>query len=139
MMNIFTDSLFLFVYIFVLLFFGIPDMHNNNYVKHKIILYVNILWFYYIIQLIKKIKNKCPIVPIDIFKDCLKFATYAVFGYAIYVDLLYMDWSKDYFAHISDNDMVKKCSIISLIIVSFTTCSRLIELMFTLPQSGCNQ
>jgi hypothetical protein len=138
MMSIFTDSLFMFVYIFTLLFFGIPDMHNNNYVKHKLILYINILWFYYVIQLIKKIKNKCPIDPISILKNCLVYATYAVFGYALYIDLMYMDWSKDYFSHIADNDNIKKCSIIALIVISFTTVSQLVELMFTAPQIICS-
>ena len=136
-MNIFTDLLFLFVYIFTLLYFQLPDVTNNNYLTHKFYLFVAIFGFYYIIQLIKKIKNGCPIDPYAILLQSLNMSLFCVLGYSIYVDLLYMDWSQNYFGDIVVVNHTKRFITISLIIVTFVALIQLVGMLFKTSTNEC--
>lgn len=126
-MNIFTDILFLFIYILTLFFLRIPNITNNNYITHKFYLFVAVFGYYYIIQLIKKIKNGCKVDPYSILYQSLNMAIYCVLGYAIFIDLLYMDWSKDYFGSIENQS--KRFITCAFVIILFVT---LIKLMITI-------
>ena len=129
-MNIFTDILFLFVYIMSLLYFRIPNVTNNNYLYHKFYLFISIFGFYYVIQLIKKIKNNCKVDSNILLQQSLNMALYCVIGYSIYVDLIYMDSTKQYFGDISIVDPNKRFLVISLIIVTFVTLIQLVGMLF---------
>lgn len=129
-MSIFTDLLFLFVYIFTLLYFQMPNVANNNYLIHKFYLFIAIFGFYYIIQLIKKIKNGCSVDPYIILQQSLNMALFCVLGYSLYVDLLYMDWSQGYFGDIEIVNHTKRFVTISFIIIVFVGVIQLFGLMF---------
>lgn len=137
-MNIFTDVLFLFVYIMALLYFRIPDVTNNNYLSHKFYLFIGIFGFYYVVQLIKKIKNGCKINPYEILQQSLSMSLYVVIGYSIYVDLLYMDWSKGKFCDINTVNPNRRFLTISLIIVVFVTLIQLTRMLFQTQLDDCS-
>lgn len=129
-MNIFTDALYLFAYIIVLLYFKLPDVINNNYLTHKLYLFVAIFAYHYVISLIKKIKHNCKINANIILKHSLTMSLYAILGYSIYVDLLFMDWSKDYFGDINEVNPIKRYFVITLIIVTFITLIQMVGMLF---------
>jgi len=129
-MNIFTDLLFLFVYIFTLLYFQMPNVANNNYLTHKFYLFISIFGFYYIIQLIKRIRNGCSVDPYIILQQSLNMALFCVLGYSLYVDLLYMDWSQGYFGDIEVVNHTKRFVAIAFIIIVFVGIIQLFGLMF---------
>lgn len=137
-MNIFTDVLFLFVYIMTLLYFRIPDIANNNYLTHKFYLFISIFGYYYVIQMIKKVKNKCPIEPYDLLKESINMSLFCLLGYSIYVDMMYMDQTKGYFGDITTVDINKRFVVVSLIMVLFVTVVQLIKMMFKNSPDECD-
>ena len=140
-MNIFTDILFLFVYILTMLYLELPDIKNNDYPIHKFYLFINIFVYYFVIQIIKKIKNKCTIDIMLILQDCLIISLFCVLGYSIYVDFKYWNYTKDYVTDIDSSSLtstVKSYSLVALIIVSFVTIVQLVKLLFTGNVSECD-
>lgn len=132
-MNIFTDILFLFVYILAMLYLELPDIKNNDYPLHKLYLFISIFAYYFIVQIIKKIKNKCVIDPFIILQDCLMIALFCVLGYSIYVDFKYWNYTKEFMTTIDVNDFtstLKGYSTAGIIIVSFVTVVQLVKILF---------
>lgn len=126
-MNIFTDIIFLFVYLIVLFYFRFPDITNNKYIFHKVIIFVSVFVFRFVVELIKKIKNKCKIEPLDILKESLLYALLNVVGYSIYVDLMYMNVCSDYNINInSDNQRFLIASFIMSIFTLFISTGKMI-------------
>lgn len=138
-MNIFTDGLFLFLFIFTLLYFRMPDVLNNKYMVHKFFIFIGVFCFYYVIQMIKKIKSKCTIEPYNLLYKSINMALWCTLGYSIYVDLLYMDESKKYFLDINSSnlDKTKRFVIIALIIVSIVVLIELFGMMFKTNIDEC--
>ncbi len=129
-MNIFTDMLFISIYLFIMIYFKLPDVSTDNYLLHKIILFVDVFCFFYAMQLIKKIKYKCKIDPYEILQQSIIYGLYVVIGYSVYTDLLRMKWSESYFDAIQTN-MIKKYLMVISIIIVFVTIIQLIGLIFT--------
>jgi hypothetical protein len=136
-MNIFTDVLFLFVFIITSLYFKIPDVSDNNYLLHKFYLFVGVFGFYYVIQMIKKIKNSCKVDPYMILQQGLNMALYCVIGYSVYVDLMHMDWSQDYIKSIDISNSNKKYLMISITIIIFVTLILLTGMLFKVERDDC--
>lgn len=136
-MNIFTDVLFLFVYIMTLLYFKLPDVSDNNYLVHKFYIFVGVFGFYYVIQMIKKIKNNCRVDPYVILQQSLNMALYCVIGYSVYVDLMYMDWSQSYIQSIDISNSNKKYLMISITVIIFVTLIQLMGMLFKVEKDDC--
>ena len=134
-MNIFTDALYLFAYLVTLLYFRLPNVINHDYLIHKFYLFIGIFAFYYVIQLIKKIKNNCTVDANIILQHSLTMSLYCILGYALYVDLMFMDWSSNYFGEIDKVDPTKRIVVIALIIVIFVTLIQLMGMLFITPGS----
>lgn len=92
-MNIFIDVLFLFIYLTLLFYFKIPDITNNNYIFHTIVIFILILAFNYVMETIKKIRNKCKIDLGKVFNIAIDNSLYGIIGYSLYVYLMYTDLS----------------------------------------------
>ena len=136
-MNIFTDALFLFVYILTLLYFKIPNISDNNFLVHKFYIFVGVFGFYYVIQMIKKIKNNCKIDPYLILQQSLNMSLYCVIGYSIYTDLIHMEWSKDYLEKTYLDDLNKRYLIIAITIIIFITLIQLVGMLFKVDRDDC--
>jgi hypothetical protein len=138
-MNIFTDMLFLSIYLFVMLYFQLPDVNlNDNYLMHKIILFVDAFCFYYAIQLIKKIKNKCKINPYEILQQSIMMGLYVAIGYSVFVDLLHMSWSQPYTGDIAMYGVNKKYFTIITVIVTLVTMIQMIGTLFIKSCDTCD-
>lgn len=136
-MNIFTDILFLFVYLFALLYFKIPDVANNNYLIHKFFLFIAIFGYYYVIHIIKKIKYGCKIDPYQILTESLNMSLFCILGYSIYVDMMYMDSTKSYFGDITQVNLNKRFLAISIIMTGFVTLVHLVKTLFKSDGKYC--
>jgi hypothetical protein len=138
-MNIFTDVLFLFVYIATLLYLEIPDIKNKNYPIHKLYLFIGVFVYFYVIELVKNIKNNKKIDPYEIMLDSLWNGLICVLGYSMYVDFLYWDQTKGWF-NFSINTYTPQYKIyvtyviVSLIIVLVITTLKLGKMLFKVIQ-----
>jgi RsiW-degrading membrane proteinase PrsW (M82 family) len=141
-MNLFTDALFMFIYLFALFYFGIPNIKNDNYLMHKVAIFIAIFAFNYVIQLIKKIRNRCQLDPINILVNSLFVGLIATIGYSIYVDLIHMSWSKDFILNTFSNlkyDDTKRYSALSLLIVLSILIIKLTGMIFNTSLEKCVQ
>jgi signal transduction histidine kinase len=89
--------------------------------------------------MIKKVKSKCTIDPYKILQKSLYMALWCVVGYSIYVDLLYMNYSKSYFGDITTTNfnINKRFVVIALIIVSFVMLIELTGVLFKTNTDEC--
>jgi hypothetical protein len=97
-----------------------PNINNTNYILHKFIIFICILAFNYIIELIKAIKTDYKIDPKKILWESLNTALFAVIGYSLYVDLMYMNIScfkLDSITNIDENRFVVASFVTSLFIM----------------------
>jgi len=109
------------------MYLGYPEINNTNYLKQESIIFINIFWFYFIYQLLKKLKYNCSLIFNEFFMDCLQIAIYAIVGYSIYVDLIYSKTFSDFFKDAGD---IKKKITIAFIISLFITIIRSVEYPF---------
>jgi hypothetical protein len=121
-MDLLINILFLFVYLIVLFYFGMPDITNNNYLMHKALLFATISAFNYVFYLIKKMKEGNKINYKKILANSIYYGLFGVVGYSIYIDLMYMNFSVGMNIE-SDN-------------VRFVICSLIISLFTLLMRSG---
>lgn len=88
-MNIFLNILFLFLFVFTLIIFHLPNIKDGRFLTHKFILFVSVFCFQFVLLILSKIANKCKIDIIEIFNDSLMTSVFAILGYSIYNDLIY--------------------------------------------------
>jgi hypothetical protein len=131
-MNIFTDIFFLFIYLTLLFYFKFPDITNNNYIFHKLIIFISVFVFRFVIELIKKIKNKCKVDPLEILKESLLYSLFNIVGYSIYIDLMYMNVCSNYNININSDN--QRFLIASLIMTIFTMLISAGKLLFIKSQ-----
>lgn len=86
-MNVFINIFFIFIYIFTILFFKMPDVNDTNYLAHKVILFCLVFVYQVLLILLAKIKSKCKIEAVDIVYTGIETATIAVIGYSLFIDL----------------------------------------------------
>lgn len=89
-MNLFANIFFVFIYLLVMLYFRIPDISENNWIWHKVIIFLALFCYQFLLELINKIKNKCKIEMVDIVSSSLQTSVAGVIGYSIYTDLRIM-------------------------------------------------
>lgn len=128
-MNIFTDLLFLFLFLYSVLFFKIPDIENDNYINHKFILFIAIFVFAFTTQIIAKLRNNCKIDHIDTTSKSFQIAIASIIGYSLYIDLNVMEWSKDYLSSVI-NSKYSLYLVVSIIMIMFIATIKIIQLLF---------
>jgi hypothetical protein len=90
-MNTIIEAFFLFIYLIIIFYFHFPNITNNNYLFHKIIIFILAFVFKFSIELGKKIKKSEKVDPIEILKDSSNYALYNILGYSIYIVMMYMN------------------------------------------------
>lgn len=133
-MNIFTDTLFLFTFILAMLYFDLPNITDGNPILHKFYLFVSICGFFFLMQLIKKIKNKCEIEPYEIFQQSFATGITCILGYSFYNDLIL---TKSYRMYFYSDDKLAKIFIVGLTIVGFYLLVTLTMSMFQIDRNIC--
>lgn len=136
-MKALVDQLFIYIFIFVLLLLRIPDIGDDQYIRHKIIIFFSLLMFNFSLQLIKKIKSKCIVKTDELLEDSVKMALYGTLGYSIFTDLTLMESTKDYLDCFT-NSHSKKSASASLVIVGLITCVKVFEIILGSKERNCN-
>lgn len=133
-MNIFTDALVLFVFLFIIFYLKTPNINSDNYLKHKAYLFGLVLLFSCIMNIIIIAVKGCKIQFGKIVGEALKMAIIVVIGYAIYTDLQIMTWTKDYFEKYTGCEQ-NYCTYLSagLFLTFFTIIVRFIDLIIGSP------
>ena len=88
-MNTFINIFFIFIFIFAILFFKLPNIDNRNRLLNKLILFSLLFIYQFMLLIISKVKNKCKIDFLEVFIYSIETATLGVIGYSIYNDLEY--------------------------------------------------
>lgn len=133
-MNIFTDLLFLFIFIYSMLFFKIPDIETDNYIYHKLIFFVTIFLFTFISQILMKLRNNCKIIASEIFNRSLEVAISGLIGYSLYIDLTIMESTKEYMTSYSKYILYL---MIALTIVLFIGIVKIARVVFSYNENDC--
>ena len=141
MINIFTDVLILFIYIITMFYFKVPNISNNNYVTHKLYLFVGTFAFFFISNMIKNLMGKKQIDIHDVLKDTLIMALVCVIGYSIFIDLRTWDKTRNIMSgetgiitrgnKIFKNETSGIQMSAALVIVLLVTLIEVVEVMFT--------
>ncbi len=130
-MNIFTNLIFTFVFLNIITYFNFPNINNDSYIKHKLMIFLAVFFFQISLSIIAKIKNNCKIVLKDIIQDSLMKAIFAVLGYSIYIDLIAMEGTKGYIKDNVNSDVLP--ILVSMVIVLFLAIAKTLEVMFANP------
>lgn len=109
------EFLVLFIFLFALFYFKFPDITNNNYLFHKLIIFIAAFVFKFVIELYKKMKDNEKIDPMETMKESALFSLYNILGYSIYIDLMYMNipYENIYIDITSDNQRYLISSLVT--------------------------
>jgi len=127
-MNTFINIFFIFIFIFAILFFKLPNIDNRNRLLNKLILFSMLFIYQFMLLIISKVKNKCKIDFLEVFIYSIETATLGVIGYSIYNDLEYSKIGYEESLYMTDNKIqyVYIALIIALLLIFVNT----IKLLF---------
>lgn len=127
-MNTFINIFFIFIFIFAILFFKLPNIDNRNRLLNKLILFSLLFIYQFMLLIISKVKNKCKIDFLEVFIYSIETATLGVIGYSIYNDLEYSKLGYEESLYMTDNKIqyVYIALIIALLLIFVNT----IKLLF---------
>lgn len=128
-MNLFTNLLFTFIFLNIIIHFNLPNMNNDSYIQNKFMLFISVFLFQVAIAIIVSIKNNCKIIFKNIIQNSLMQAIFSVIGYSVYVDLINMNSTKEYMMYKINNSI--QPITISIVIIFFMSSVKLLELLFT--------
>lgn len=114
---------------------------NDNYLWQKFALFVALFCFYFVIQIIGKIRNKCTINMGEIIGNCYVVAVSGILGYTVFIDLEYMSWSSEAmknFITSLDGNRYMFTLIVALSIVMFITMIKMVGLLISISSSDQN-
>ena len=131
------DILFIFLFMYLMFWIQIPNIENGNNMLNKFVVFVSLFCFYYVLQIIKKIKSGCKINLDEITKNSIIVGLSGSLGYSFYTDLLTMDFSKKYIEYINDSSKYFLYITIVISIILFITVIKIIELLITSNQELC--
>ena len=136
-MNIITNTLFLFIFIYISLIIGVPGLEQSNLIKNKLYIFGGIFIFQLLLKSIYKLKNRCKNISIkEIIKESFIVSILSVVGYSVYIDLLTMDTTKEHILYYLTNP-TSKCAVISGIISLFILASLIINIIITGKTDEC--
>ena len=134
-MNTFINIFFIFIFIFAILFFKIPNIDNGNRLLNKLILFSLLFVYQFTLLVVSKVKNKCKIDFLEVFTYSIKTDTIGVIGYSIYNDLEYFKLETGESLYMSDNKV--QYVYIAIIIALLLTFINTIRLLFDYRPYEC--
>jgi hypothetical protein len=125
-MNSFINIFFVFIFLFAMLLCKIPNINNNNFIIHKLLIFGLLFGFQFLLLTTSHIKNKCKIDFLEIFRYSIETAILGIIGYSLFTDLRYTTVTS--LSTISDNKVkyLYIAIIVSLLLVFVNT----IKLLF---------
>ena len=77
-----------FIFIFVSIMIGLSSLQSNNNFNNKIILFIGILIFQLIINLVGKYRKECDLRMKVIMMKSINNSLFSILGFSIYLDLV---------------------------------------------------
>lgn len=130
-MNIFSNLFFIFLFLYAMLHFRVPDIENNDLIVHKLVMFIAVFCFQFILLVISKIRTKCKVDVKEITGISLETAILSVVGYSIYNDIIFMQMDRqidDLITGTGDRRM--KHLHICIIIIILLAFANTLKLMF---------
>ena len=119
-MNIFTDIVFIFVYVFVLLHFNIIQPEKTTIAMQKLQIFLAVFIFASILYVIKSIRKQCPINTWDAINSGLLIAMFAYIGHTLLFDFWYETGSRGFIENKIKNSSFLSLNILLLLFISFS-------------------
>ena len=102
-MNIFTDILFIFVFVFIILHFKLIDITSQNVVTQKTLMFVSVTIFASLLYAIKSIRHNKPINTWDVINSGVIIGILSFIGHTFLFDMWYMKESSEWLkSHIDE-------------------------------------
>jgi hypothetical protein len=129
----------IFIFLNTMLYFDMPNIDDNNYVLHKIIFFISLFYFYFLISSLSKIFRKCSIGIKELIGRSAIIAVSGVLGYSLFVDLSRSRQLSEYFNEVLklDNHKNRLNLLVSMFILMFIVFVRCIELLISYNDMGC--
>lgn len=102
-MNAFTDILFIFVFVYVITYFGVVQIDSSNVVTQKIYMFIAVSAFASILYVMKAIRKQCPIQTWNVISSGLIIGMLAFIGHTIMFDMYYMTETRGYMEGMNKN------------------------------------
>jgi hypothetical protein len=90
-MNEFTDMVFIFVFVYLVVYYGIIDIADQNIVVQKFYMFIAVFTFATILEAMKSIRRKYPIHMWKIVGNGLLIGMLAFIGQTFMYDINYME------------------------------------------------
>ncbi len=95
-MNVFTDILFIFVFVYVITYFGIVKIDSSNVVSQKIYMFLAVTAFASMLYVMKAIRKQCPILTWNVISSGLLVGLLGYVGHTALFDMYYMTETRGY-------------------------------------------
>jgi hypothetical protein len=136
-MNVITNSVFIFIFVFVSLVIGIPGTEDNNIIKNKIFLFGGLFIFQMMLKFVYKIRYRCTDTNLKfIVNDSLLIGTYGIIGYSLFIDMLNMENTRNIILPYTKN-LNSHALLISTIISVFIMMCIIISYVITGKHDTC--
>ncbi|AYV82060.1 MAG: hypothetical protein Homavirus5_2 [Homavirus sp.] len=132
-MHIIINIFFIFLFLVAIFYAKFPDLYNDNFIQHKLLIFISLFCFQFTILILTKIINKCKIDVKAISFDSLLIATSGVIGYSLYNDLYYSGTTISFF----NNNPKFQYINIAIILVLFITVIKIIQMLLTSKSDDC--
>lgn len=138
-MNIITNCLLIFIFVFVSIVIGVPGIEKNNIIKNKLFLFGGLFMFQLILKSTYKIRQQCHNTNLKtIVNESLMISIYGILGYSTFIDLLNMEKTRENIIPYLDNPN-SHAFIISAIISLFILSCIVISYVVTGKKDNCDR
>jgi len=125
-MNPFLNLLLIFLYV-IAVFYFVVDVNNKQYLRDKLVIFLAMFFFQFLLTMISKVVSKCKVEIWDIVNDSLRVAFIGVIGYSVYTDLTIMENTEATFAPDPLNKQ-KSTWIVSICIIMLLALTKTVQL-----------
>jgi hypothetical protein len=101
-MNIFTDVVFIFVFVFVILHFGIINIRETNVVWQKLLMFLAVTMFTFLLYAMKSVRRQQTVKPWDVINGALFVGLLTFIGHTIMFDMLYTQETQKWVTSFTD-------------------------------------
>jgi hypothetical protein len=136
-MQILSNLILQFIFIYLSLLIGVPGTDNFNVVKNKLILFCGIFIFEILIKSVSRSRHQCRSSIKHLITDSFFISTLSIVGYSLYIDMSLLESTKSIFFK-SSNDPNLSSLIISAIICGLILFVRTIQLI-TRTNNQCEE
>lgn len=135
-MSVITNLVFIFVFLYIMFLFKVPDIENDSFILHKFFIFITLFIFNFVSQIVIKIRNNCKIEQYDLIYKSLETSVSGVIGYSLFIDLMVMEYTKDWMEYFTRSKYLIYL-MACLMIIMFIMLIKIIKLMLNCDDDKC--